>query len=69
MLSSMRTHAIVHHPMPEETAPVEITASVVPAIDELITRVAVRELLTGAEVVDALLDLRLVAIAEAIVAA
>jgi hypothetical protein len=44
------------------TEPVEAPQfSVVPAIDELVTRFAGRHVVSGTEVVDALLELRLVA--------
>ncbi len=45
------------------------TTSVFPAIDAFIARYAGRELVTGAEVVDLLLDLRLLAEADELVAA
>ena len=43
--------------------------SVLPAIDVLVSRYAGRELVSGAEVVDLLLDLRLLAEADELVAA
>lgn len=52
-------------PVPDvDTAPFEtFGTSLVPAIDELITRFTDRSLVTTAEVLDALLDLRLLAAA------
>jgi hypothetical protein len=56
-----------------ERAPVEKfvyshATSVLPAIDVLVARYAGRELVSGAEVVDLLLDLRLLAEADELVA-
>jgi hypothetical protein len=46
---------------------VTLGSSVVPAIDELVARFTGRGLVTGADVVDMLLDLRLIAVADEVV--
>jgi hypothetical protein len=43
---------------------IEVTPSLVPAIDEIIDRLRGRDLLSGSEVIDLLLDLRLTARAQ-----
>ena len=53
---------------PEAPEPVHVT-SVLPAIDVLIAQFTGRELVSGAEFVDVLLDLRLLAEADELVAA
>lgn len=47
---------------------VTCSASIVPAIDEFVSRFTSREFVSGGEVVDVLLDLRLIAVADEIVA-
>ena len=44
--------------------PAPVTLSVIPAIDALVAEMAGRELVAGAEIIDRLLDLRLVAVAD-----
>ena len=53
---------------PSEKYAFSHATSVLPAIDVLITRYAGRELVAGAEIVDVLLDLRLLAEADEFVA-
>lgn len=45
-----------------------ITSSVIPAIDAIVAEIAVREVLSGSEIVDRLLDLRLLAVADEVFA-
>jgi hypothetical protein len=45
-----------------------ITLSVIPAIDEIVAEMSGRELVSAAEVVDRFLDLRLIAVADEVLA-
>jgi hypothetical protein len=63
----MRTHTLVDRASRTRTATMTITGAVMTAIDDALVSLGSRELLSGAEVTDVLLDLRLVA-AEEIVA-
>jgi hypothetical protein len=68
MLADMSTSTLAEHHSHHNVAASTFDYSVVPMIDEVIARVAGRGFLSSVEVVDVLLDLRLLATADDLVA-
>ena len=65
----MGTHTLIDGPSGIQSATMAITDAVIPAIDEALVHLASRELISAAEAIDTLLDLRLIVAVGAIVAA
>jgi hypothetical protein len=65
----MGTHTLIDRPSGTLSATMAIPDAVMPAIDEALVRLASRELISAAEAIDTLLDLRLIVAAVEIVAA
>jgi hypothetical protein len=67
MIDGMETRTLIDRPA-TRFARMTMTDSVMPAIDEALARLATRELISAAEVINTLLDLRLIVAADEVAA-